>query len=379
MLDRRWVGASILVVVIACGGSVANDPNDAGEPSDAGAKDVTAADVPIPFDAPADVVAPPVTGTPPPKPSGPPTASSSRKTYAIRTLYLGETTRAGVQSNAAWKEFGFNLDGKVTVGTSTDVCTRTKGAPSSNQVDGAQGIDNAFGATLLPLIMSASSTVSPSKVASAEYQTGKRTLELSIVGLDGTNNQTATGLGGGLFPALDYSGDGPVVPFPGFTAGTDWPVRVEGLADGVTIAGGAKASLVGSWINGGVFVSGGPSMDVALDLPLAGAGLPLLVHHAVVTLDAAGHGTLAGIADTEEFILALRKVAGRISTTLCGSQFDGIAQQIRQISDILKDGTNVAGLACDGFSVGIGFDAEPIANPTKVAKAPLPTPPDPCQ
>jgi len=41
------------------------------------------------------------------------------------------------------------------------------------------------------------------------------------------------------------------------------------------------------------------------------------------------------------------------------------------------DGTNVPGQTCNGISVGIGFDAKRIANPTKVV-APPPPPPNPC-
>jgi hypothetical protein len=84
------------------------------------------------------------------------------------------------------------------------------------------------------------------------------------------------------------------------------------------------------------------------------------------------------VLDTEKLINGLRKVAGRISTSLCGgSTFDGIAQQIRQTSDILADGTNKAGVPCNAISVGLGFTAKRIKNPSKVS--PLGTPsPDPC-
>lgn len=355
--------------VAACGGAIAVDPTDAG---------VTDAKGPPGPDSDAQPP-PPAPGTPPAKPPGPATAVPSTKTFAIQRIYLGEASRTGAASDTAWKQFGYNLDGKVTAGTSTDVCTRAKGSPSSNQADGTDGIDNAFGAVILPLIRSAASQLEPSKTASLAYQNGTMTTEISITGLDGSPSQTATGLGGGLFPALGYSGDGPAVPFPGFAPTTDWPVRVEGLQDGATIAGGAKASLAGSWIASGIFVSGGPSLDVTVSYPLGALSVPLVLHHAIVTLDTHGRGTFAGIADTEEFIVAMRKVAGAISTSLCGLQFDGIAQQIRQAADIMKDGTNVAGTSCNGFSVGIGFDAAPIANPTKVAKNPLPTAPDPCK
>ncbi|HEY2365979.1 MAG TPA: hypothetical protein VGH87_06315, partial [Polyangiaceae bacterium] len=74
----------------------------------------------------------------------------------------------------------------------------------------------------------------------------------------------------------------------------------------------------------------------------------------------------------------LKSVAGRISQSLCGSAFDGIAQQITQASDIKKDGSNAPGATCDGISIGLGFVGKKIANPTKVAVDDGSVPPDPC-
>ncbi len=367
---RRAAFACLLASLpSACGGAIASDANDGGSVSDA----------PAPSDATPSDSGPPAPGTPPAKPPGPVTTSTAVRTFAIQRVYLGEASRTGAASDTAWRQFGYDLDGKVTAPTANDVCTRAKGSPSSNQADGPQGLDNAFGAVVLPLIKSASSQTEPSKTASALYQTGKQTMELVIGGLDGTSTQTAIGLGGGIFPALDYAGDGPAVPFPGFGPGTNWPVRVEGLLDGATLGGGAKISLAGSWVTNGTFVSGGASLDLPLNVPLGKVAVPMILHHAVVTIDASGNGTFAGVLDTEEYVAAMKKVAGQISPAVCGLQFDGIAAQIRQASDMLTDGTNVAGKPCNAISIGIGFDAASIANPTQIAKAPVPAAPDPCK
>lgn len=363
----------MLGYLAACGGATTGDVQDAATP------DVVTPDAMPPIDA----GPPPPQGTPPAKPPAPPTADTSTKTFAIQTLYLGELPRGGgAPSNQAWKKYGYNLDGKITQATSSDVCIRAQGAPSSNQVDGDLGIDNAFGAVFLPIVQSATSTNEPSKQASALYQTGTRTQQISIKGLSDASTQTAIGLGGGVFTSLDYKGDSSVaVPFPGFASTTDWPVRVEGLLDGSTIAGGPKIAFGQAYVSGGTFVAS--DLDFALSIPFQSEGIPLLIHHAVVTFDhsapgAATNGTIAGVLDTEELILQMKAMAGRISTTLCGSQFDGIAQQIRQASDIMVDLTNVAGVKCNGISIGLGFEAVLLANPTKIAKAPLPVLPNPC-
>ena len=114
-----------------------------------------------------------------------------------------------------------------------------------------------------------------------------------------------------------------------------------------------------------------------------GVPLTLSVNHAVITFDHttandAANGTIAGVIDTEELITGLKSVAGRISQSLCGGAFDGIAQQIRAASDIMKDGTNVPGTQCNGISVGLGFVGKKIANPTKIASDDGAVPPDPC-
>ncbi len=124
-------------------------------------------------------------------------------------------------------------------------------------------------------------------------------------------------------------------------------------------------------------------ITVSISLVFQGVPLTLSVNHAVITFDHttandAANGTIAGVIDTEQLITGLQSVAGRISPSLCGNAFSGIADQIRQASDILSDGTNTAGSACNGISIGLGFVGKKIANPTKIASDDGAVPPDPC-
>jgi hypothetical protein len=57
----------------------------------------------------------------------------------------------GDESADDWKSIGFNLDGKCTTSTSTDVCELTTGASLSTQDDGTGGIDNSYGENLCPI------------------------------------------------------------------------------------------------------------------------------------------------------------------------------------------------------------------------------------
>ncbi len=52
----------------------------------------------------------------------------------------------------AWKQIGFNLDGKVTSATSTNVCGLVQGASPTEQDDGQGGIDNSFGENICPIL-----------------------------------------------------------------------------------------------------------------------------------------------------------------------------------------------------------------------------------
>src|SRR5262249_39954589 len=112
--------------------------------------------------------------------------------------------------------------------------------------------------------------------------------------------------------------------------------------------------------------------------------LNLTIGNAVMAMTLAGdhksatNGTIAGIIDTESFIEELRKVAGAFDQGLCtGSTFDSLADQLRQASDIMKDGSQNPAVECDGISIGLGFDmAEVQLGPVAPESPPQP---DPCE
>jgi hypothetical protein len=317
----------------------------------------------------------------PPGPSGQPTVSNNVETFAVQSLLLGEADRSGAPSNTAWKSYGYNLDGKVSTKDSTDVCTLHTGAPKTNQADGNNGIDNAFGAVILPIIETAASLPTPSTTISGAITKGDFTIQIQVTGLDDTATQTNTGLKGQLFASGAYDNGTPT-----FDSTTDWPVSGLLLNDPTNIASGSKIAFNSAYVSNGTFVSGDLTtggITVTISLVFQGVPLALSVNHAVITFDHtdaadAANGTIAGVIDTEQLISGLQSVAGRISASLCGSAFNGIADQIRQASDIIKDGSNAAGAQCDGISIGLGFVGKKIANPTKIASDDGAVPPDPC-
>ena len=345
---RFLSGVAVALVIGACGGHVS-----------AGATDASTDGVPPDTTPPSNVT----------------------RTFALRQIFLGDTTRDGTPRSDAWKAYGLDLDGKTTAASSTGVCARAPGAPSNYQVDGIGGIDNAFGAVIVPLLQSAASLSGLSSAVTDLYQSGTLTLQVSTKGLTESLLQTSVGLTGGLFPSRGYQTSPSDPQFPGFGAATDWPVPIESVTDGASLASGPKVAFGNAGITHGTFVGSG--LDLPLRLAFGTFELSLVVHHATLLFaraakGAASDGTIAGVLDTEEVVAAFKKEGGRIAKSLCGAQFDGLALQIRQAADIMRDLTNVSGTSCNGISIGVGFEAMEIANPTRVTNIPDPVAPDPC-
>jgi hypothetical protein len=373
-------------LALACG-QTAPDAGDAGDAgggdvqNDIVAKDVVVKDAPadvtpdvfVPFDAGPP---PPIGGKPPPPPdAGAPT--SNTYTFAIHTIYLGESPYGGgPPSSSAWKNFGYDVDGTQTTNQSSNVCTLFSGAPKSVQTDGTNGIDNSWGANILPIVQSAASLPTPSIDETNAIDQGAFTLQIQVTGLSDDPQQSALGLTSQLFVSGAYNGT------PTFDGTTDWPVLSTSVKDGATIASGAKVQFANSYVSGGVFVSGTAGAAIPLLFSANGTSLPIIIHDGVITFTHPSHsdaayGVISGVLYTQEFIDALQALAGQISTSLCGSAFDGIAQQIEQAQEIMNDGTNGPNQSCNAISIGLGFDAVLVHDPTTVAAAP-PPPPNPC-
>lgn len=360
-LALAGLGVGTLGIIAVTQGCSSSSP--AGTAADAGATTSTAA-----------------VGGPPMAPAGTPaTTITTAHNYALKKIYLGDTDRTGVASPNAWKNFGYNVDGKVTSSSSTDVCTLVMGAPKGTQADGTNGIDNSFGANILPIITTASAGAAAS--INTAITEGHFTLMIDVTGLDDSNPaQTATGLTGFLNAGGAFSGpDGGASPT--FTTADNWPVLPTLLANPMD----PKSSTVKfpqAYVVGGTFVNGSPA-TVTLSLEVGGVGISIVINQATISFDhksagSATNGTIAGVINSTDFIAQLKMVAGRISSTLCtGPSFQSIANQINEASDIMADGSNAPGATCNGISIGIGFDAAEIGPPSIVG-ALAPASPDPC-
>lgn len=300
-----------------------------------------------------------------------PTASSGSVVLAMSTVFFGDTDWMGNPSQIAWEQFGLNVDGKVTTACSTNVCTLVAGSSRQAQVDGDNGIDNAFGSVVVPILQTVDSTFS--QTANADIRAGEAT---TLIQLD------ATGSG------ASYA----TLPGAMYRAATIRSPKWDGIdvrnVDDVSLVDGSISQpatvFPGGYMSERVWVGTPPATMAYLDLPLGNVlGLPpISIHHVQIVMPVAGDGgsatagILAGVIRTSDLVAWFQLLAGAVSTGLCSSTaFASMAQQIEQTSDIMADGTNEPGQTCDGISIGVGFDAVAVQLGQAVSSPPRV---DPC-
>ncbi len=328
----------------------------------------------FPDSASSDATLSPASARPPPN-VGPATTSIAKRAFALRVLTLGDTDRAGVASPTAWRSLGYDVDRVVSTEGSVDHCALVSGAASRVKVDGERGIDNAFAAHVVPRLAAIDSTATRSTNESLAAGTDNALFE--TVGLDLSPEQTSSALTAQSFDGARRS------TRPMWNGSDDFFVTTSSLNDGSTLASGSKTAFSEVYVNAGLFVATGGTMRVRVRL--GGGVVPLTIHHATLTFikPHSGfdtlQGTIAGVLDTDELVAALREEAGRVSMALCdGTTFDDLAQEIRQASDLSRNGLNLAGILCEGISIGLGFVATEIRPLATAAQAP-PKTPDPCR
>jgi len=300
-------------------------------------------------------------------------------TFALHKLYLGDTKPDGTpdQTNG-WKNYGYDVDGDLSTATSTNLCKPRDGAaPKNVYPDGPNGLDNAFGRNILPIMLSIASDTS-SKV-NAALEAGDYTLLFDIdkLGASATYNPLVARFYDGA--QLVDAGGMPIMPK--FDGTDTWPVNPKSLSNPMDIST-AKQTFPAAYLTDNTFVTGTLG-DIEVPLKSSGFTWPLHVHHAVVSfqLDAAhkhaAQGILSGVLNTEELTTEMKKIAGSFDPSLCsGATIDSIIAQITQASDILSDGSQDPTKDCDGITIGLGMDLEIVKIGTIADPEPPPT--DPC-
>ncbi len=364
-IDLLWAGAALCGVAVGCGGSVetatggSTTTGTGGEGGSTGGTGGTT----MPTGGTGGTTMPtggtggttmPTGGT-----GGTTIGTGGDATLAIHKLLLGDTTPNGNVSSTAWKQYGFDIDGKISTNASVDLCKPAAGAKTSAVYpDGDNGIDNSFGKNILPILTSLSSDFSTQ--SNQAIASGRFTVLVHIQDLG--PGQTGT------FQAALYTGGYPVNVSPAWQGADAWPVRSDCLVNGDLAS--PKTQFPMSSVS--VDAAGGrlwQSVSLGdIDLQLVTSGIPFIlpIRNARLTMtlsDDDAHavsGRLGGMIDTEAFVTELAKVAGSFDPTLCppSSTFESIAQQVRQGQDILLDGTQDPSKTCNAISVGFGFEAD---------------------
>jgi hypothetical protein len=323
---------------------------------------------------------------PPAPPTEPPSAGDTPTAIAIRRLHLGDTDRAGNPSTQAWREFGYNLDGRLSTKDSTEHCQPQPGGIASQvKTDGVDGIDNAFGASLMKILTSFAADASTQ--INQAITDGGFTIIIDM-GLGPEAENTATEIVTKMHPGAEFGSllDCTATPSepncspPKFDGTDTWPLAPIGeTTEPITVMFPSSYITDGTWVSGST-----GTLDLVISM--LGFEFTLSVIEAVITMKVNGRGTsatatdgvIAGVVDTEQLVGELRKLAGSIAPNLCqGDVFEALAKQVRGSSDIMKDGSNGdSSRACDAISVGMGFEGTAVTLGGVAPRAE--PPPDPC-
>jgi hypothetical protein len=246
-------------------------------------------------------------------------------------------------------------------------------------LDAPRGVDNAFGARVLPEIQRYFVSFSvPSVGVSSALERGTDGYLFDVTGLSAETAQTASGL------RIDFLGAGGAEYEAGSSPAWDgrdrWKVIDDALVDG-TLAGGAKVRFSDAYVNRGTIVSGSPrDFRFTMRLRSAVASAPavdvsFLLRDAFIT---ARHvprqgtsparlddGIIAGRVRRNDLIETIYSVlaaqnqcsAAALVAPLLDPSFDLIAPGLPATRE------------CDELSMAIGFDAVESAAPTTVVPA----------
>jgi hypothetical protein len=255
-------------------------------------------------------------GLKPPSPTaGAPAGDGTGKTFAVNKLYLGLVKRDGSASTEAWKDFGYDIDGKVSdINSAAQNCKPLEnGAPDKVHTDGNNGIDNAFGKNILPIIKGLAPDAEA--LVNEQIQEGSFSILIDIENLGDAADYSA--LSAKLYIASDEGEE------PGSTAldGT-WDLFSEFLNNGDPED--PKVKFADAYLTADTFVSGTPG-QLDLSLSVAGFSLALNISSAVITMDLDGahgsatNGVISGVIPTESLVSELVKVAGAFDEQFCNT------------------------------------------------------------
>ncbi|MBI2393462.1 MAG: hypothetical protein HYV09_28020 [Deltaproteobacteria bacterium] len=295
--------------------------------------------------------------TPPARPAG--EKSGKTQWFALNALKLGLTTKDGRVDASAWKDYGYDLDGRSTTAemskTSQNSCKRRPGSQTKVLADGNEGIDNNFGQHVMAVIKSLKSDAEES--VTQAVKDGSFTLLLKIDNLTTEDNAKAPGF---VYVANDFN-KGTSAPTFSETE-TGWQIVDGSLVDGKTI-GNPKLQFPSAYVANGYWVSGDFGKGrIELAISLSGADIKLPIDSGIISFKVTdgSDGTIAGAMNTDALKEALTPVAKRFGICPGNATYDQVVETLTQSADLVSDAPNLQNTAveCNAISIALGFTAK---------------------
>lgn len=279
------------------------------------------------------------------RPSGEKTGTT--QWFALKALKLGVTTRDGKATRDAWKDYGYDLDGRITTEADSqgnvNTCKRKAGAGPKALTDGNQGRDNNFGQHVMSTIKSLKSDAE--EAVTGAITDGDFTLLVKIENFTTEDNAKAPGT---VYVANKFK-DGAEKPTFGADE-TGWQIVKD-----TTLTFPNAYIANGQWVSGD-FGSG----TINLNISLAGAEIKLPIDSGIITFKVDGtEGTIAGAMNTDKLKDALTPVAKQFGICPGTSTFETVVNSLTSSADLVSDKPNLQDPAaeCNAISIALGFEA----------------------
>lgn len=287
----------------------------------------------------------------------------STRWYAMARVRLGGEDEAGHPSTSAWRAIGFDLDHRVTTAeaakSNVDVCKAAPGASPTVLEDGEQGIDNAFGAHIVPFLRGLKADVE--EAANSGIAAGDETILLRIDDVAGNDDASAPGA---LYVARGFDG-------------ARWPVVSTSLLDGVDL-NAPRVVFPDGYVSGGTWVSGSlTAAKTQIDAEMAQIPVSLGVDAVQITLRFDdGAGTIAGFATKETLHASLEPALEAFGVCPGNATHDQLLSTLDQAADLVAGAPDLQNPSkpCDAISFALAFAATSTNAPTEVIAPPTPQP-----
>lgn len=258
--------------------------------------------------------------------------------YAVERLYVGDTDRGELPDSVGWYTLGLDLDGIQSRYAFNGECKPRNNANYPEQ-DGLRGIDNAWGASILPLLKA---DATPTKSVNAALASGGVAPLIALGAVSGN-------VGATTLPAF--------FTFLAPTTGAPFDARAPVSA---SPTGFANATLETQ----GEFASGAATDTTVLTLPIGAAPIVLPIRGLRVEMtiganNAVSNGLMGGAIAVDDLKTAVAAHLQRQDPTQCGDAGAKVLQldtAIDAAADLLADGAHDPTRTCDAVSFGAGFD-----------------------